>query len=166
MTNSTKYIFSKLSEIFETDSFFCGKEQLDVFIKKFALINQRNNIGQTWVLHEEQSTNIIGYYTLSTAHVVKSSLPSGHTTILPNYPIPCVLLGKLAVDNEQRGKGFGKYLLYDALTRIKNISSTVGCNAVIVDALDETAANFYKKYGFIQFIDKELSLFLPINTIP
>ena len=71
-------------------------------------------------------------------------------------PIPCVLLGKLAVDNKYRGKGFGKYLLYDALKRIKNISSTVGCNAVIVEALDTSAAKFYKKYGFIQFTDKEI----------
>ena len=166
MTDSVQYIISKLSNIFEMDSFFCGKGQLDVYIKKFALINQRNNIGQTWVLHKEQSTNIVGYYTLSATKVFKSSLPSENTAGLPNYPIPCVLLGKLAVDNEHQGKGFGKYLLYDALTRIKNISSTVGCNAVIVEALDETAANFYKKYGFIQFTDKELSLFLPVKTIP
>lgn len=166
MTDSVKYIISKLSDFFETDSFFCDKEQLDVFIKRYALINQRNNLGQTYVLHAEKSPSIIGYYTISATHLVKRSLPSEHTSSLPSYPIPCVLIGKLAVDNAHQKKGFGKYLLHDALTKIKIISKTIGCYAVIVDALDSAAAKFYEKYGFIPFVDKELSLFLPIITIP
>lgn len=166
MPDSLIHIISKLSEFFVTDNFFCGKEQLDNFIKKYALVNQQNNIGQTWVLHEAQSTIIIGYYTLSTASVNKICLPSEYTSGLPGYPIPCVLLGKLAVDKKERGRGFGKQLLCDALTRTKEISRQIGCHAVIVDAVDDDAVNFYTKYGFSQFADRKLTLFLPVRTIP
>ncbi len=165
MFDRTKYTISKLSADFDVNSFSCSVEQLDKYLHRFALIHQDKKIGQTYILHEIESNVVLGYYTISTANVPLEHLPREYTVDFPRFKIPCVLIGKLAVDSKYQKNGFGKYLLFDALQRIKAISESVGCNAVIVDAIDDTAVAFYLKYGFIPYLIKSKSLFLPISTI-
>ncbi|OGT39776.1 MAG: hypothetical protein A3F12_04435 [Gammaproteobacteria bacterium RIFCSPHIGHO2_12_FULL_38_14] len=74
-------------------------------------------------------------------------------------------LGRLAVDSNHKGKKIGFYLLIDGLKRSLLISDQIGINAIIVDAKDANAANFYRHFGFIEFPSNKLKLFLPINTI-
>jgi GNAT superfamily N-acetyltransferase len=162
----SKYTFSKLIEDFEIGKFKCGVNSLDHFLKNFALLNQKNNISQTYIVHLIEKKNIIGYYSISSTNVIKDELPAAGTIDLPNYPIPCILIGRLAVDKQYQKMGFGKYLLYDALKRAKAISNIIGCYAVIVEAIDKTAADFYKKYAFTEFVEKKLSLYIPISEIP
>jgi len=160
------YKISKLTSKFEVSNFNCGINQLDVYIKKIAKLNQDINVGQTYILHLENSNQVIGYYTISAANVTKTDLPviERVTNELPRYPIPCILIGKLAVDSIYRNKGLGKILLIDVLKRVKSLSLDLGCFAVIVDSL-EPSSSFYEKYGFIKFINRPLSYFLPVKTI-
>ncbi|MCC7452592.1 MAG: GNAT family N-acetyltransferase [Crocinitomix sp.] len=83
----------------------------------------------------------------------------------PSYiNLPTILLGRLAIDKTEKGKGYGSILLMDALKKCVEISESLGILAVIVDPYDDNAINFYKKYGFI-LIPSNNKMFIPIKTI-
>ncbi|WP_244564676.1 GNAT family N-acetyltransferase [Rhizobium sullae] len=77
--------------------------------------------------------------------------------------IPVTLLGRLAVDRRQQGKGYGRFLLADALFRA--VRSEIASFAVIVDAKDENARRFYERESFLQFPDQPLKLFRPMADV-
>ncbi|WP_315862282.1 GNAT family N-acetyltransferase [Picosynechococcus sp. PCC 7003] len=85
---------------------------------------------------------------------------------LPRYPLlPATLLGRLAVDQDCRGQGFGELLLIDALRRAWEASQSIGSLVIVVEALNEKAQRFYLKYGFIPFIQSPKTLYLPMKSI-
>lgn len=168
MIDADKYQISNLSNDFEVSLFDCGEYQIDSYLKKYALVNQAHNLGQTWVLHEIGKVFVIGYYTISTTNVQKVVLPNQYTERYPTYPIPCALIGKLGVTKSFKKRGFGKFLLTDALRRIKSLSKTIGINAVIIDAINEEVARYYEELGFERFSSQppSVSLYLPVSKIP
>ncbi len=143
-------------------SFSCGNDNLDTYLKQFASQNHKKNIGKSFVaLHEGR---VIGYYTLSMAHIEFSDIPEGHNRGIPKYPVPVVRIGRLAVDTQLQGKKIGSALLIDALIKILEATKTVAAFAVVVDAKNENAKKFYSSFGFIEYKD-DMSLFLPMKTI-
>lgn len=109
---------------------------------------------------------VIGYYTLSAYTINSGDLPDTVGKKLPRYPnLPATLIGRLAVDEQYQGKGFGEELLVDALKRSLENTSEIGSVAVIVEAENERAVKFYQAYGFIQFPGTLNKLFLPMQTI-
>lgn len=83
---------------------------------------------------------------------------------LPRYPLlPATLLGRLAVDRRHQGKGYGRFMLADALFRAYR--SEIASFAVIVDAKDENARRFYQRESFLPFPDLPIKLFLPMADI-
>ena len=115
---------------------------------------------------ESDRKTVIGYYTLSAFGVALQDLPDEVVRKLPAYPIvPVTLLGRLALDQRYRGQGLGEFLLVDALKRALKQSSQIAAAAVVVDAIDETSAGFYRHFEFINFPDKPGRLFLPMKTI-
>ncbi len=107
---------------------------------------------------------IARYYTLSATAVRVGELPEQVTRKLPRYPlVPATLLGRLAVDRRHRGKGYGRFLLADALYR--SLRSEIASFAVIVDAKDDTARRFYERENFLPFPDQPMKLFLPMASI-
>ena len=109
---------------------------------------------------------VIGYYTLSAFSIELADLPQAQARKLPKYPVvPATLLGRLATDQNYRGLGLGEHLLMDALHRSFNATSQIASYAVVVDAKDENAIAFYKKYGFQRLQDYPNRMFLPMNTI-
>ncbi len=105
-----------------------------------------------------------GYYTLSATSVSLAELPAQTTRKLPRYPIvPATLLGRLAVDRRHQGKGYGRFLLADALFRSSR--SEIASFAVIVDAKDESARRFYERESFLPFPDRPMKLFRPMADI-
>jgi GNAT superfamily N-acetyltransferase len=91
-------------------------------------------------------------------------LPEPITRKLPRYPlIPATLLGRLALDRRHHGKGYGRFLLADALYR--SLRSEVASFAVIVDAKDDNARKFYERESFLPFPDQPMKLFLPMASI-
>lgn len=143
--------------------FDCGVEALNAYFRRFAKKNDKLGIGRTYVLIEGAA--VLGYYTLSMAHVEFNSIPKQAPSRLPKYPIPAARIGRLAVSVNAQGRGLGEFLLMDALSRCLRVSEEVATFAVIVDAKDQRAKNFYLKYGFLPFEDEKLSLFLPMSTI-
>ena len=101
---------------------------------------------------------IVGYYTLSATGVKLTELPADITRKLPKYPlVPATLLGRLAVDKNHQGRGYGRFLLADALFRA--VRSEIASFAIIVDAKDEAARRFYERESFLPFPDQPLRLF-------
>lgn len=103
---------------------------------------------------------IAGYYTLASASLLLADLPASTRMKLPRHPtVPAIRMGRLAVDQAFNGQGLGGALLADALDRA--IRSEIAAFALMVDAKDEAAANFYRHHGFIALPDSSLTLFLP-----
>lgn len=105
-----------------------------------------------------------GYYTLSATSVKLTEFPVDITRKLPRYPlVPATLLGRLAVDQNYQGRGYGRFLLADALFRA--VRSEIASFAIIVDAKDEAARRFYERESFLPLPEQPLKLFRPMADI-
>lgn len=152
---------SAITSAHDLTQFRSGKEPLDDWLRIRALKNEGRS-SRTYVVAEGRK--VIGYYCLSTGAEKLASVPSKLARNSPD-PIPLILLGRLAVDENHQGKGIGAAILRDALQRVAQVSQIVGARAVIVHAIDQNAMAFYVKYGFIQFPAGSQTLFLPVDTI-
>lgn len=147
-------------------AFSCGAPELDRYLQRQASQDARRNVAAPFVLCAAGSAAVIGYYTLSAISIDAGELPDDITRKLPRYPdVPAVLIGRLAVDAGQSGKGLGKYLLVDALRRAWEGTAQIAAAAVIVEARDEDAASFYEHFGFRRFPDHANRLFMPMQTV-
>ncbi len=143
-------------------SFDSGVEALDRYLRTQAGQEACKNIAAPFVLVLPDGA-IGGYYTLSSTAVKLSELPADVTRRLPRYPlVPATLLGRLAVDLRYRGKGFGRFLLADALHRA--VRSEIASFAVVVDAKDEAARRFYEE-SFLPLLDQPMRLYRPLVDI-
>jgi GNAT superfamily N-acetyltransferase len=136
----------KLSKAHDTASFDSGKESLDTWLKRYALVNQHNDSAQTYVLHRDGV--VIGYYALTAGSVSPEEASARVVKGLARHPIGVILLARLAVDKREQEKGMGKALLKDALLRIAAAAETIGARAVLVHAIDDDARRFYERHGF------------------
>jgi predicted GNAT family N-acyltransferase len=109
---------------------------------------------------------IAGYYTLSSTNVAVNDLPPEIQRKLPHYlTIGGTLIGRLARDQSFRGQGIGQLLLVEALKVSLAMSRQIASYAVLVDAKDEKAAQFYSNFGFTPFPDAANRLYLRMETI-
>ena len=145
-------------------SFDCGEPSLDSYIRRQASQDVRQRVAQTFVALGGEPQEIAGYYTLSAASFEKEEMPPELAKRLPHYPVPAAVLGRLAIAQQHQGSGLGEALLIDAIKRVLQASDTIGVYAIIVDALNNRACSFYKRYGFQAFPSKPERLFLPLQT--
>jgi GNAT superfamily N-acetyltransferase len=136
----------KLARSHDLSTFDCGKPSLNDWLKRFALTNQQSDSARTYVVH--RSGKVIGYYSLSAGAVRKEESPARVAKGLASHPIGVILLARLAVDRHEHGTGLGKALLVDALSRAASAADAIGARAILVHAIDDDAAAFYKKFGF------------------
>lgn len=147
----------------EVAEFSCGKPSLDRWLKTRALSNQEKGFTAVLVVHE--ANRVIGYYGLAPTAILPSTLPRSIRTGQPPNPLPCLLLGQLATDQNWIGKGIGTGLLKHALQRCVAAANLVGGRALIVNAVDIEAAGFWARRGFIPSKDDPLILFRSIADI-
>lgn len=130
-----------------------------------AAKHQTQRISRTFVLvSEADPSRILGYYSLSNCQIDRELLSVDVGKALPRHPIPAVLLGRLAVDEREQRKQFGTWLLMDALKRTVLVGQQSGVFALVVDAADTRAREFYRKRGFLQVTDRPMTLYLPLET--
>ena len=106
---------------------------------------------------------VLGFYTLSALSIDLTSLPGQLSRKLPRHPVPCALIGRPAVDRSAHGRGLGRMLLADAVKRTVAAGETVAVHALIVDAANDDAKRFYKRFGFAPLTDDPMRLFLPLG---
>jgi ribosomal protein S18 acetylase RimI-like enzyme len=161
----TPFRFEPLSKSHDRSAFSCGVPALDRYLIEQAGQEARRRIAAIFLLIEEARGRIAGYYTLAAASIRLGKLPPDTAKRLPKYPdVPATLLGRLAVDQAFRGQGLGEILLVDAVKR--TMRSEIATFAMVVDAKDERAVTFYRKYGFTPLLDVERRLFLPTQRMP
>lgn len=169
MTNErdeTKFAFEPLGQQHDRAAFSCGVEPLDSYLQKQASQGAKKRAAAPFILTADGKT-IAGYYTLSQYAIELGDLPDELAKKLPKYAlrVSATLLGRLAVSVDFRGQGFGEVLLMDALYRSLKLSEQIASTSVVVDANDDAARAFYRKYGFIELPKIDKRLFLPMATI-
>lgn len=130
----------------DRSAFRSGHIDLDRFFQRYAGQNQfRHHIGTTWVAVTEG--RILGFATISAAHLEVGELPDAWRRKLPAYPLPVLRLARLAVAADARGMGVGRSLLRVVFTLAWRMADEFGCVGVVVDAKSE-AVGFYERLGF------------------
>ena len=147
----------------DCSSFDCGKDPLNVFLKSFALTNQKGGSARTYVTLAKE--RIVGYYSLAPAGVEPSETPERVRQGQPRHPVPCILLARLAIDRSAQGKGLGKFLFRDGLLRALNAHEQIGGRALLVHAIDDEAKAFYSKFGMLPSPTHPMHLFLLFKDI-
>lgn len=152
-----------LTAAHDVSSFTCGKPTLDHWLKARALSNQEKGFTAVLVVHE--AGRVVGYYGLAPTAVVPSILPRSVRTGQPPDPVPCLLRGQLATDVGWAGRGVGTGLVKHALGRCVQAAALVEGRALMVNAIDDEAAAFWCRRGFVPSKDDPLLLFQPIAAI-
>ena len=146
----------------DRSAFESESAQLDVWLRQTAQQHQRRGISKTFVaVAGDAPSRILGFYALTACEVLTAELPPDLARKLPRK-IPGIRLGRLAVDRSIQGQGLGELLLVDAIERAKRVLQHVGVHALFVDAKDEQAAAFYRKYCFRPLPSDPLRLVLPL----
>jgi GNAT superfamily N-acetyltransferase len=157
--------FESLDRRHDRESFSCREPALDEYLKKYARANAARNVVVVRVLADSRSNRIIGYYSLVAGSVQLMDLPESVARRLPRYDVPVILLARLAVDVEYKGRSYGEALLIDALKRAVEASDLIGAFAVIVDAKHDQARSFYERYNFVRLPGDAYRLFLETDSI-
>lgn len=143
----------------------CGLPALDLWLKEQAGQAENRHNARTFLLVDKDKGRVVGYYTLMTYRLELDEVASAFGAGSRRYPMPAVLLARLAVDAGVQGQGLGSLLLIEALQRTAEAGKSVGIEVVVVDAGDDSAGTFYRKFGFVPFVDTPLRLFITMNDL-
>jgi len=150
-----------ISPAHDLSAFDCGNEDLNDWLRQRALACEGRS-ARTTVLCERR--RVIGYYCLATGSIERESLSSAKLRKNLPDPIPIVVLGRLAVAKSHQDRGLGRALLKDAILKTITASEIAGVRALVVHAIDDAAARFYRKYGFVPSSLNPRAFLLPIET--
>ena len=163
MTEFDAPVIEPLERRHNRTTFSCGLSELDHYVARQASQDVRRRVARVFVCTAGDTDAVLGFYTLSALSIDLSSLPEKLSRKLPRHPVPCALIGRLAVDRLVQGQGLGRLLLADAVKRVATVGETVVIHALIVDAANDDAKRFYEEFGFSALADDPMRLFLPLG---
>ena len=163
MEEARRPVIAKLAIEHDPTGFDCGHRALNAFIQRHALTGQRAHISQSYVA--AIGSRIVGYHTLVVGEVAYDAAPERLAKGLPRYPVPVLLLARLAVDRAWQGKGLGSALVLDAMRRALQVAELAGVRALLVHAKDEEARRFYAHLGFEPFPGEPLTLYRLLKDV-
>src|SRR6202453_297621 len=134
-----------LAEIHELNDFFSGIASLDDWLKRRARPNQISGASRTYVVADGRK--VVGYYALASGAIATADSVGRFRRNMPD-PIPVVVLGRLAGDRSQQGRGLGRALFRDCAPRVAPGADTIGTRGIIVHAISDQAKAFYQALGF------------------
>ena len=161
MTSAPK--IEKLRRDHPLDSFDCGREALNRFLRRHALQSQQANASQSYVAL--QAGTVVGYYTLVVGEVAYGGAPERLAKGLARHPVPIMLLARLAVSASHQSQGIGRGLLKDAMLRTLQAADIAGIRAVAVHAKDDEARAFYERFDFAPSPTDPYHLFVLIKEL-
>jgi GNAT superfamily N-acetyltransferase len=145
-------------------TFSSGQPDIDDWFRRRASQDEKRNVARVFVAIDDD-LGIIGFYGLNSYTLALTELPEEIARKLPRYDaIPAARIGRLARDERVRGRGVGELLLADAVRRILGAGRSVAVFAIVVDAKDDRAAAFYRRFGFQPFPLQPSRLFLLTST--
>lgn len=136
----------KLGASDAVESFDCGQPAPNQFLQRYALVNQKAHSAQTYVCCA--GAQVVGFYSLSVGSVDVADAPARVAKGLARYPVPVMILARLAVSLDHQGKGLGRALLKDALLRTAQAADIAGIRCLVVHAKDGTARQWYASWEF------------------
>jgi GNAT superfamily N-acetyltransferase len=134
-----------LAEIHELNDFFSGVSSLDDWLKRRARPNQISGASRTYVVADRHG--VVGYYALASGAIAAADSVGRFRRNMPD-PIPVVVLGRLAIDRSQQGRGLGRALFRDCALRVVHAADTIGIRGIVVQAISNQAKAFYQALGF------------------
>lgn len=147
----------------DLSTFDSGNDELDGWLQRHALAAQQMDSARTFVLTKQN--RVVGYFSLTMGSVLRHDAPPKLVRGLPAYPVGMVLLARLAVCRPEQGRGLGGTLLAEALRKAVAAGDAAAARLVVVDAIDENAAQFYRRYGFIPTPEDPLRLYRRMKDI-
>jgi GNAT superfamily N-acetyltransferase len=152
-----------ISRLHDRDAFDCGEVALNTYLKRFARQNHDSGGAKCFVAaSSETPSRVLGFYTLRPASIEFSRAPAVVSRGLGRYDIPVFRLGRLAIDRSVQSRGLGGRLLLRAAGRCIAVAQEVGGVALLIDAKDDRAAEWYESYGAVRLLDSRRSLVLPL----
>ena len=143
-------------------NFDCGVEALNLYLQRMANQDQRRSLTKVYVLADGK--RVVGYYSISAHSVLRDHLPKDIK--LASYKnVPFLLLGRLAVDKDYQGQGYGDTLIFHAFKTTLDAAEKVGILGMLVEAKDETAVAFYEGFGFKRLQRSRNKLVLPLSVM-
>lgn len=140
------------------ESFDCGKPALNDWLLRHARQAQSSGSAKTFVVADEE--HVAGYFSLTVGQVDTLEAPERIRKGMGQYPVPVVILARLAVATQDQGRGIGLGMLQDAIRRTLLITEQAGIRAMLTHPIDEQASNFYSRFGFIASPLRERQLLL------
>jgi predicted N-acetyltransferase YhbS len=131
----------------DREAFDCGRESLNLWFRRHAWRNQESDVSRTSVICDMATGAVAGYVSLSAAQIERAHLPKPAQRNRPD-PVPALLLGQLAVERRQQGRGIARSLILFALTTAVRFSKEIGCFGVLTHPLDDGVRAFYERFGF------------------
>src|SRR6266851_8027918 len=138
---------------------------LDDWLRNRALASEGLSARTYVVCTTDPPVNVVGYYAISTAMEQRLALPTARLRRGMPEQVPLLLIGRLAIDRAFHGIGLGTELLSDALRRCLAASEIAGARGVIAHAIDDDAAGFYQRHGFLHSPLGERVMLMPIETL-
>lgn len=166
IADKSKYNIEPLGD-HDRAAFSCGDASLDRYIREQASQDVKRGLASVFVITaKDDPKQILAYYTLSSRELKLDQLPEEIAKKAGKYGhVGVTLLGGMAVAEKYKGTGLGALTLMNALHKSLLAATDVASLAVFVEAIDSDAANFYRKYGFIELPEDKLKLLLPMKTI-
>lgn len=149
-----------ISDSHDITVFDCGHKTLNEWLQKRALKNEQNGASRTFVVCNDNT--VIGYYSLAVGAVTRDQASGKVRRNMPE-PIPVMILGRLAVDQQWQGKRIGTGMLKDAILRTLAVAEQAGIRAMLVHALSNKAKRFYLGCGFHESPISDMTLMIPLN---
>jgi GNAT superfamily N-acetyltransferase len=147
----------------DLSGFACRVDELDEWLRRHALAAQKMDAARTFVV--VHGRRVVGYVSLAMGSVQRTDAPARLVRGMPAYPVGMVLIARLAIDKREQGTGLGARLLADALRMAVLAGESVAARLVVVDAIDESAAQFYRRYGFMDTLDHPLRLYRRMKDV-
>lgn len=146
-------------------SFACGEEDLDQWLRTQASQQERRGNTRTFLAMDLDDDSLVGFYSTTTYRLELDEAAEAFGLGKRRYPVPAVLLARLAVDEGRQGEGLGHGLLFHALHQFAEASKSIGFEVVVTHAINKDAAVFYRRSGFQPYLDHELHLFMTVNDL-
>lgn len=140
------------------EGFGCGKPALDDWLVRHARQAQNSGSARTFVVADDDL--VVGYFSLTVGQIDTLDAPERIRKGMGQYPLPVVILARLAVSRQDQGRGIGFGLLQDAIRRTMLIAEQAGIRAMLTHPIDDEATRFYTRFGFVVSPVREQQLLL------
>jgi GNAT superfamily N-acetyltransferase len=161
--SSGRLRLERLGPDHDVSVFGCGVAELDGWLRRHALAAQQMDSARSFVV--VRGRRVVGYVSLTMGSVQRADAPPRLVHGMPGYPVGMVLIARLAIDRQEQGAGLGTRLLADALRKALLAGEAVAARLVVVDAIHESAAQFYRRHGFTETLDHPFRLYRRMKDV-